>query len=68
MNIHETAIVSKNATIGENVTIGAYSVIGDNVRIGNNIICPSVYIDGQTDISDNNKFFLSVLLAQYLKI
>ena len=57
-NIHETAIVSKNATIGENVTIGAYSVIGDNVRIGNNnIICPSVYIDGHTDISDNNKFF-----------
>ena len=57
-NIHETAIVSKNATIGENVTIGAFSVIGDNVKIANNnVIYPSVYIDGHTDISENNKFF-----------
>ena len=57
-NIHKTAIVSKNAIVGENVSIGAYSVIGDNVKIANNnIIYPSVYIDGYTDISENNKFF-----------
>ncbi len=57
-NIHKTAIISKNAIMGENVTIGAYSVIGDNVKIANNnIIYPSVYIDGHTDISENNKFF-----------
>ena len=57
-NIHKTAIVSKNAIVGENVTIGAYSVIGDNVKIANNnIIYSSVYIDGHTDISENNKFF-----------
>ena len=57
-NIHNTAIVSKNAVIGKNVTIGPYSIIGDNVKIANdNIIHSSVIIDGHTDISENNQFF-----------
>ena len=57
-NIHNTAIISKNAIIGDNVTIGAYSVIGDNVKIANNNkIHSSVCIDGHTDISENNEFF-----------
>ena len=57
-NIHKTAIISKNAVIGKNVTIGAYSIIGDYVKIANNnIIYPSVVIDGNTDIDENNKFY-----------
>ena len=56
--IHKSAIISKNAIIGKNVSIGAYSVIGDNVKIAdNNTIYPSVFIDGYTDIDENNKFF-----------
>ncbi|ROL61241.1 acyl-ACP--UDP-N-acetylglucosamine O-acyltransferase [Bacteroidetes/Chlorobi group bacterium ChocPot_Mid] len=35
MNIHPTAIVSKQAKIGENVTIGAFTIIEDDVEIGN---------------------------------
>tara|TARA_B100000401_G_C52813386_1_gene725226 strand:+ start:379 stop:1161 length:783 start_codon:yes stop_codon:yes gene_type:complete len=56
--IHSTAVISKNAVIGKNVTIGAYSVVEDNVKIDdNNIIFPSVFISGDTDIGKNNKFF-----------
>ena len=56
--IHSTAIIDKNCTIGKNVTIGAYTVIEGNVKIDdNNIIFPSVYIGGDTDIGKSNKIF-----------
>ena len=56
--IHSTAIIDKSCTIGKNVTIGAYSVIEGNVKIDdNNIIYPSVYIGGNTDIGKSNKIF-----------
>ena len=56
--IHTSAIVDKNCTIGKNVTIGAYSVIEGNVKIDDdNIIYPSVYIGGNTDIGKSNKIF-----------
>ena len=55
-NIHNKAIVSKSAVIGDNVTIGPYSVIGDNVKIAdNNRIYSSVYLDGYTDIGEENE-------------
>jgi UDP-N-acetylglucosamine acyltransferase len=57
-NIHNKAIVSKSAVIGDNVTIGPYSVIGDNVKIAdNNKIYSSVYLDGYTDIGEENEIY-----------
>ena len=56
--IHSTAVIDKNCTIGKNVTIGAYSVIEGNVKIDDdNVIFPSVYIGGNTDIGKSNKIF-----------
>ena len=56
--IHSTAIIDKNCIIGKNVTIGAYTVIEGNVKIDDdNIIYPSVYIGGNTDIGKSNKIF-----------
>ena len=57
-NIHSTAIIDKNCIIGKNVTIGAYTVIEGNVKIDDdNVIFPSVYIGGNTDIGKSNKIF-----------
>ena len=56
--IHSTAIIDNNCIIGKNVTIGAYTVIEGNVKIDDdNIIYPSVYIGGNTDIGKSNKIF-----------
>ena len=56
--IHSTAIIDKDCIIGKNVTIGAYTVIEGNVKIDDdNIIFPSVYIGGNTDIGKSNKIF-----------
>ncbi len=54
MDIHDTAIVDKNASIGKNVKIGAYSIIGSEVVLGDNcIIENNVNLKGKTEISDN---------------
>ena len=56
--IHPSAIIDKGCTIGKNVTIGANTVIEGNVKIDDdNIIYPSVYIGGNTDIGKSNKIF-----------
>ena len=56
--IHKTAIISKHATLGKNVEIGPYCIIDDNVKLGNNnIVYPSVYLTGNTDIDEGNTFF-----------
>ena len=56
--IHSTAIIDKNCVIGNNVSIGAYTVIEGNVKIDDdNIIYPSVYIGGNTDIGKSNQIF-----------
>lgn len=34
--IHETALISENATVGNNVSIGPFSIIHDGVTIGDN--------------------------------
>ena len=57
-NIHSTAIIDRNCVIGNNVTIGAYTVIEGNVKIDDdNIIYPSVYMGGNTDIGKSNQIF-----------
>ncbi len=56
--IHPSAIIDKSCTIGKNVTIGAHTVIEGNVKIDDdNIIYPSVYIGGNTDIGKSNRIF-----------
>jgi len=56
--IHPSAIIDKGCTIGKNVTIGAHTVIEGNVKIDDdNIIYPSVYIGGNTDIGKSNRIF-----------
>ena len=56
--IHRTASIDKNSVIGKNVTVGANTVIEGNVKIDdNNIIYPSVYIAGNTDIGKENRIF-----------
>ena len=58
INKHHTSIVSKKAVLGSNVTIGPYCIVNENVRIGNNVnLIANVYIDGNTIIGDNCKFF-----------
>lgn len=39
--IHQTALVSSNATIGEGCCIGAFSLISTNVNIGNHVMIQS---------------------------
>ena len=56
--IHRTALIDKSCVIGKNVTVGANTIIEGNVKIDdNNVIYPSVYIGGNTDIGKENKFF-----------
>ena len=53
-NIHNTAIVDKDANIDDSVIIGPYSIIGPNVKIKKNTILKSnVVIDGHTEIGEN---------------
>ena len=54
-NIHETAIISKEAKIAEDVKIGPYCTIGSQVTIGSGTVLEShVAIDGDTTIGENN--------------
>lgn len=58
MNIHPTAVVSRNAKIGEGVEIGPYSVIGEHVTIGRDTkIASHVLIEGWTTIGERNRIF-----------
>ena len=56
--IHNTALIGENVILGDNVVIGPYCIIEDGVKIGNNnSVYASVYMTGNTDIGDDNKFF-----------
>ena len=57
-NIHETAIVSADATLHETVTVGPYSIIEANVEIGAGTeIGPHCVIKGPTVIGERNRIF-----------
>ncbi len=57
-NIHETAIVSADASLHESVSVGAYSVIEGNVEIGAHTeIGPHCVIKGATVIGERNRIF-----------
>tara|TARA_Y200000002_G_scaffold104083_1_gene84798 strand:- start:1223 stop:2002 length:780 start_codon:yes stop_codon:yes gene_type:complete len=56
--IHNTALIGKNVILGDNIAIGPYCIIEDGVKIGNNnTVYASVYMTGNTDIGNDNKFF-----------
>lgn len=68
--IHESAIVSKNASIGHNVTIGAYSIIEDDVCImddcvidANVHIMPAVHVGKNTYIGSGVVIYAHVYLG-----
>jgi len=58
MNIHQTAIISKDTEIAESVTIGPYSVVNGNAKIGANTeIGPHCVIDEHTAIGEDCRIF-----------
>jgi len=58
MNIHPTAIISKEAHLEEGVEIGPYSIIDADVRIGKNtVVGPHVVIKSHTDIGEECRIF-----------
>ena len=71
MDIHPTAIVSKNAQLGSGVKIGAYSIIGDQVSLENKVeIGSHVVVDGLTSIGEGTKVFSFAVIGsapQFLK-
>ena len=57
-NIHQTAVIDKNAKLHESVKVGPYCVIGPEVSIGKDCILKShVVVNGPTEIGSNNEFF-----------
>ena len=57
-NIHQTAVIDKNAKLHESVKVGPYCVIGPEVSIGKDCILKShVVVNGPTKIGSNNEFF-----------
>ncbi|RKY32799.1 MAG: acyl-[acyl-carrier-protein]--UDP-N-acetylglucosamine O-acyltransferase [Candidatus Omnitrophota bacterium] len=64
MQIHPTAIISKNAKIAGHCQIGPYTVIGDAVTVGEACqIGPYCVIEGNTTIGKNCKIFTGAVLG-----
>jgi UDP-N-acetylglucosamine acyltransferase len=64
MNIHPTAIVSKNAKLADDVIVGPYAVIGDNVTIGAKTkIGSHCVIDGNTTIGSGCEIFTGAVVG-----
>lgn len=56
--IHETAIISPEATIGNNVSIGPFCIVQGDVTLGDNCVLHShVVIKGKTRIGRGNEFY-----------
>lgn len=67
MNIHPTAIISKEAQIGEDVTIGPYSILVGKVKIGRGTQISSHVTIGQNfgyvEIGEDNKIFPGAVIG-----
>jgi len=56
--IHETAIVSPDATLGENCSVGPFCTVGAEVTLGDSVRLDShVVVDGKTSIDDETHVF-----------
>ena len=57
-NIHESAVVAKDASIGKEVQIGPYCVIGKNVTLEDDVELKShVVIEGNTKVGKRTKIY-----------
>lgn len=64
--IHPSAIVHPQARIESGVQIGPFSFIGEKVSVGKNTrIGANVYIEGQTQIGEDNQFFPFCAIGTY---
>lgn len=64
MDIHPTAIISKNAKLAEGVIVGPYSVIGDNVTIGAGTkIAAHCVIEGNTTVGSGCEIFTGAVVG-----
>ncbi len=58
MDIHPTAVVSRQATIGKDVKIGAFCTVDEFVTLGDGCeLLSHVSITGRTTVGQNNRFF-----------
>jgi len=64
MDIHPTAIISKNAKLAEGVIVGPYSVVGDNVAIGAGTkIAAHCVIEGNTTVGSGCEIFTGAVVG-----
>jgi UDP-N-acetylglucosamine acyltransferase len=64
MFIHETAIISPQATIGEGCHIGPFSIIGDEVTLAENVkLYSHVVLEGKTSIGKETQIFPMVSIG-----
>jgi len=64
MQIHKTAIVSKNAILADDICIGPYTFIGDNVFIGDGSkIDAHCLIEGHTIIGKSCEIFTGAVIG-----
>lgn len=64
MQIHPSAIISKNAKIGSGTIIGPNVIIEDQVEIGSdNHIMPGVFIGSGTTIGNRNQIHLNAVIG-----
>jgi UDP-N-acetylglucosamine acyltransferase len=70
--IHQSAVINKNAQVADDVVIGPNCVINENVVIGQgNILEANVVIDKNVSIGKNNHFFANCVIGsrpQVLKL
>ncbi len=67
--IHNTAIISDDATIGKNVSIGPYCIIEKNVKIASGSkIYSNCYIGSDSIVGSNTIIFSNVSLYNNIKI
>lgn len=64
MQVHNTALVSRQAKLGENVAVGPYTVIADGVAIGAGTrIGAHCVIEGNTTIGENCEIFTGAVVG-----
>lgn len=64
MNIHEFAVVSKNAKIHDSVDIGAFAIIEDDVELGPGVkVWPHAYICSGTSIGDGTEVHMGAVVG-----
>jgi UDP-3-O-[3-hydroxymyristoyl] glucosamine N-acyltransferase len=67
--IHDSAVISPEATLGRNVAVQAHTFIGARSRIGNNVVIyPGVYIGTDVRIGDNTVIYANVVIQDRVQV